>query len=287
MNDRPKMLLALQAESSSTDLVDQASEWAERLDHELHLTTVVDSLFGVDPFVGMNVPNTMRLEQAASARETQKWLNDLSERIPQKVRGGVEVITGDTAASLIEASKSVDLLVVGTHHRTSAARLFLGSVAEAVVRGAECPVMVLTRGARSLPVDGSITVRLPIDPSHANTGGIEWLAQHLPEADATAVYALPWLRIFGPSPETGNSIYDAATDQLRNALEQEGHGKVPQLILVREEMNSGDAIAHEASEARADLIVLPTRGRSGVLHAIMGSVAERTVRAADITVVVV
>jgi nucleotide-binding universal stress UspA family protein len=147
--------------------------------------------------------------------------------------------------------------------------------------------MVLSRGARSLPVDGSIKVRLPVDPSHANTGGIEWLAQHLPEADATAVFALPWLRIFGPSPETGSSIYDAASKQLRNALDEAGHTMVPQLILVREEVNSGDAIAHEASEARADLSVLPTRGRTGVLHAIMGSVAERTVRAADITVVVV
>ena len=97
----------------------------------------------------------------------------------------------------------------------------------------------------------------------------------------------PWLRVFGPSPETGSSIYDAASAQLRGALEKEGHGKLPQLILVREEVNSGNAIAHEAAEARADLIVLPTRGRSGILHAVLGSVAERTVRAATMTVVVI
>ncbi len=147
--------------------------------------------------------------------------------------------------------------------------------------------MVLSIEARSLPVDGSVKVRLPIDPAYANTDGIEWLVERVPNADATAVYALPWLRIFGPSPETGTSIYDAASAKLRSALEQAGHGNLPQLILVREEVNSGDAIAHEAEEARADLIVLPTRGRTGILHAVLGSVAERTVRAASMTVVVV
>ncbi len=284
MNDRPKMLLALQAEPSSTDLVDQASVWAERLGHTLDLTTIVEMRVDLDPLVGMD---TMRIENLTIQRKTDAWLREMSSRIPAEFRGGVDMMTGDIAASLIEASKSVELLVVGTHHRTSAARLFLGSVAEAVVRGAECPVMVLTSGARSLPVDGSVKVRLPIDPWHANTGGVEWLAQHIPTADATAVYALPWLRIFGPNPESGSDIYDAARDLLQDALEQEGHGKLPQLILVREEANSGDAIAHEADEVRADLIVLPTRGRSGILHAVLGSVAERTVRAATMAVVVV
>ena len=200
MNDRPKMLLALQAEPSSTDLVDQASEWAERLGHTLHLTTVVDLRFGVDPFVGMDGMFTMQMEHLPTEPKTQEWLNKLSERIPAAVRGSVQVLTGDISTALVEASKTVELLAVGTHHRTSAARLFLGSVAEAVVRSAECPVMVLSSSARSLPVDGSVKVRLPIDPSHANTTGIEWLAEHVPDADATVVFALPWLRVFGPSP---------------------------------------------------------------------------------------
>ncbi|MFT6160957.1 MAG: nucleotide-binding universal stress UspA family protein [Myxococcota bacterium] len=287
MNNQPKMLLALQDEPASTDLVDQASAWAERLGHTLHLTTIVATHFGVDPFVGMDGMFTVQMAALPVPPDTLDWLHELAERIPAAVRGGVEITTGDVVTSLIEASKSVELLAVGTHHRTGAARLFLGSTAEAVVRASECPVMVLSNDARSLPVDGTVKVRLPIDPSHANTGGIEWLAEYVPDADATAVYALPWLRIFGSSLETASSVYDAASDHLRVALEKEGHGKLPQLILVSEEVNSGDVIAHEADEARADLIVLPTRGRSGILHAVMGSVAERTVRAATMTVVVI
>ena len=37
----------------------------------------------------------------------------------------------------------VDLIVMGTHGRTGLGRLLMGSVAEAVVRKAECPVLAL------------------------------------------------------------------------------------------------------------------------------------------------
>ncbi|MFT6376238.1 MAG: nucleotide-binding universal stress UspA family protein [bacterium] len=226
MNDCPKMLLAPQAEPASTDLVDQASAWAERHGHTLHLTTVVEMRFDLAPIVGMD---TLRIEQLSIQRKTDAWLNEMSERIP------------------------------------------------AAVRRTECSVMGLSKDAHSLPVDGSVNVRLPIDPWHANTGGTEWLAQHIPDADATAVHALTWLRIFGLSTEGGSHIYGAARDLLHSALEEEGHGKVPQLNLVREAVNGGAAIAHEAADVRADLIVPPTRRRSGILHAVMRSVAQRVV----------
>jgi nucleotide-binding universal stress UspA family protein len=43
----------------------------------------------------------------------------------------------------------VDLIVMGTHGRTGAARLVLGSVAESVLRAATCPVLTLRVEAES------------------------------------------------------------------------------------------------------------------------------------------
>jgi nucleotide-binding universal stress UspA family protein len=283
MNDRPKMLLAIQSAPSSTDLVEQASAWAERLGHTLHLITIVDRRSGVDRFGGMEVGGG----NSPIPRETNYWLHEMADRIPAAVRGGAEMARGATAPCLIEASKTAALLVVGTHHRANASRLFLGSVAESVVRAAQCPVMMLSPKARRLPADGPVRVRLPVHPLHANFGGIEWLAQHLPKADATAVYAVPWRRNVGSSPAAGDDMQDAARDQLNAALAEAGHGDLSQQVVVREETNSGDAIAGEAAQANADLIVLPRRAQSSLLHSIMGSVAERTVRAATMTVVVV
>ena len=48
-----------------------------------------------------------------------------------------------------------------------------------------------------------------------------------------------------------------------------------------------DAITHAAKDLPADLIVIGTRGLSGLSHLLMGSVAERTVRLAHCPVVTV
>jgi nucleotide-binding universal stress UspA family protein len=52
---------------------------------------------------------------------------------------------GDPADGILRyaADHGIDLIVVGTHGRTGVSRLLLGSVAERVVRGARCPVLVV------------------------------------------------------------------------------------------------------------------------------------------------
>ncbi len=53
--------------------------------------------------------------------------------------------TGDPATEIVRMAKDedVDLIVMATHGRTGLARLLMGSVAEAVVRRAPCPVFSL------------------------------------------------------------------------------------------------------------------------------------------------
>jgi nucleotide-binding universal stress UspA family protein len=53
------------------------------------------------------------------------------------------LITGEPAGAITRfaETKSVDMIVMGTHGRTGLSRLLMGSVAEAVVRRAQCPVI--------------------------------------------------------------------------------------------------------------------------------------------------
>jgi len=55
------------------------------------------------------------------------------------------VKVGDPRAQILAhaAAEGVDLIVMGTHGRTGARRLLLGSVAERVVREAPCPVLTV------------------------------------------------------------------------------------------------------------------------------------------------
>jgi nucleotide-binding universal stress UspA family protein len=73
------------------------------------------------------------------------------------------------------------------------------------------------------------------------------------------------------------------TDSLRERLESAGHSAVKLLVLVGD---PGHEIADLAASEQADLIVLPSHGRTGLKRLLIGSVAERVVRLAHCPVLV-
>ena len=61
---------------------------------------------------------------------------------------------GDPADEILDVARETgcDLIVMGTHGRTGLKRVLMGSVAEKVVRNAECPVLTIrTRNHHPLP----------------------------------------------------------------------------------------------------------------------------------------
>jgi universal stress protein A len=67
------------------------------------------------------------------------------ERLDRKTKARVRVVTGDPATEIVRLAKEEksDLIVLPTHGRTGFSHVFFGSVAEKVVRHAECPVLTL------------------------------------------------------------------------------------------------------------------------------------------------
>jgi universal stress protein A len=61
----------------------------------------------------------------------------------------VQVEMGPAGQTILDVAKDLaaDLIVVGTHGRHGAARVLLGSIAEEVLRGAACNVMIVRAGA--------------------------------------------------------------------------------------------------------------------------------------------
>src|SRR5262245_43432498 len=59
------------------------------------------------------------------------------------------LLVGDPAAAIAQTAEKegCDLIVMGTHGRTGLTRLLMGSVAEAVVRKAKCPVLTVKQPA--------------------------------------------------------------------------------------------------------------------------------------------
>lgn len=100
-------------------------------------------------------------EPALSFSETESTAQTKLEQIGhQKLKIGTRyellVITGDPAVEVLQAATrlGIDLIVMATHGRKGLRRLALGSVAERVVREAQCPVLTVKPKATRVGASG-------------------------------------------------------------------------------------------------------------------------------------
>ena len=86
--------------------------------------------------------------------ELQRMLEQVKPTDPS-VQYEHRMLSGDPANAIVRLAdeEHVDMIVMGTHGRTGLARLLMGSVAEAVVRRANCPVLTYKH-----PADKSVQV---------------------------------------------------------------------------------------------------------------------------------
>ncbi len=86
--------------------------------------------------------------------EIESQLQDISH---QEMREGgsmqAKVVDGKPAEAILRVAheEAVDLIIMGTHGRTGLPHLLLGSTAEAVVRGAPCPVFTVKPSPKLAP----------------------------------------------------------------------------------------------------------------------------------------
>ena len=84
----------------------------------------------------------------------QSALTRLRDLMPDTFRGmwEAEVVRGQPADAIVRFAqeRDIDLIVMGTHGRSGLQHVFLGSVAEKVVRQAPCPVLTVRYKRRAV-----------------------------------------------------------------------------------------------------------------------------------------
>ena len=136
-----KILVPLDGSSFAEEALPHARELAECGGAEIILARVDEPY---EPPPGIFVPATAIPEVVRlSAGE---YLEQLVSRL--KLAGfKVEsvVLDGKVADALLKYAREegVDLIVMSTHGRTGISRLLMGSVAEQIVHGARCPVLLI------------------------------------------------------------------------------------------------------------------------------------------------
>jgi len=137
-----RFLVPIDLSEYANQALDYAVNLAGKLDARLMLVHVIQSipLVGVD--MGVTLPYTY--VQDLEAEIMQSMESALTRVTAAGLEGEIVVVHGIPFHEIIETAKTrqVDLIIMGTHGRTSLQYVLLGSVAEKVVRLAPCPVLV-------------------------------------------------------------------------------------------------------------------------------------------------
>jgi nucleotide-binding universal stress UspA family protein len=118
-----------------------ADELAKGCDGQLTLLHV-HSIVGVAVLDFTYVERPQDLARITEAAETQlrAWAQGLATAA-SAIK--IEVATGDPVTEIVQRSEHHDMVAMGTHGRSGLTRFLMGSVAERVVRGAHCSVLVV------------------------------------------------------------------------------------------------------------------------------------------------
>jgi nucleotide-binding universal stress UspA family protein len=131
-------------------------------------------------------------------------------------------------------------------------------------------------------------VVVPTDFSDESIAAIDTALEIAADASAIhVIHVLPDLVVIEPSVAwatiSDEDRVEATERQLRSALDGERYRDVNLKVLVGD---PGHSIADYAQDVKAELIVLPSHGRTGLKRMLIGSVAERVVRLAHCPVLV-
>ncbi|HEU4953877.1 MAG TPA: universal stress protein [Gemmatimonadales bacterium] len=232
-------------------------------------------------------------------REGRWYLDVLLGRIEahERARSATAHPHGRVLQSLTEyiQHQGIDLVVMTTHARGGVSRMWLGSVADGLIRHAAVPVLLLRPGRQASPTSGPgpmfRRVLIPVDGGPmekdmvehaialAGMSGVEYMLLRVVTEGALSVGpALPH-RGADAGSRTQRATVQTTLDLQAESLRARGVTVRPQVIV---NDDPAEGILRYAAEHDVDLIAMATRSRGGLERLLLGSVADRVLRQAGI-----
>jgi len=279
-----KILLATDGSEDAELATTTVAALTKSTGSELHLVNV-----GV---VAPALLAPLDVEPARVEREVRDVLGEQARKV-ENVGGSVaqsHVRVGEAAREVVNLAEEIGtgLIAVGSRGRGKAKRMLMGSVSDAVVRHAHCPVMVVRRK----PVVFPAKILLATDGSEA----AELAARTAADLAGKTGSELHLAHVLVLSPET---LHDPFGTAAREEFEKRERARLNELVERLEasrgavegthfRVGSPDAeIVAQAEEVGADMVVLGSRGLGVMRRALMGSVSDSVVRHAHCPVLVV
>lgn len=293
------ILLPVDGSGFSERAIPYAAAIARRAEGRLHVA-LVHTAFARQMADIAPTPLSAQWEEKYREEETRYLDRRVAELRGRGIDAVAETLEGDAANELIDRAKSgaADLIVMATHGRGGIERAWLGSVADEVVHHVHLPVLLVRPREDDSPREDPALEHIVVA-----TDGSE-------AADAAAGQAVDLARLFGARvtllrvvafPAGLSSPYiphaaqldretaDRREEEARKAL-ADAAAKLGDDLRVETRVVLGyhpaRAILDAIPEIGCDLVALGTRRRPRVARIVLGSVADKVVRASPVPVLV-
>jgi nucleotide-binding universal stress UspA family protein len=274
-----------------------AASIAARLGRPLQLTLVHTGIPGLPEAAPDGMPDL----DAQLRQDEQAYLLQVARRLEQECRVSVTtaILEGPVGPTLIAHARStdVDLVVMSTHGRGGLSRLFLGSVADRLIRELHCALALVHAGNTSpIPHSGDQRrILIPLDGSAL----AESIIHRVLAVFGPDHLVLDLVQVVPPSHElftVGRAPLTVPTHLEQHLLVANRYlhavaTRLRQLgltvyIQTRVDSSVARAILSCADERQSQLIAVATRGLGGLERMLLGSVADKLVRGARVPLLV-
>jgi nucleotide-binding universal stress UspA family protein len=209
---------------------------------------------------------TAAMRNAALLREELACIDGL--------RSSVIVEEGPVEAVVLEAvaRQRAELIVTGIARTGPLTRILIGSTVTALARTTPVPLLVVKK--KVLETNGRAAVATDLSDSSkpALMVALRWFSlRHLTLFHA---FDLPYRGMLDDKTSPGSRLEAAAMEQGRDFL-RDVAGAVARFEVVARHGDPVTGLCVLANENDTDLVIAGTHGRTGLLHALIGSVASR------------
>ena len=221
----------------------------------------------------------------------QKYLNEVIARF----EGGNAPVDGallegeipETVSSYAE-DVSADMILITTHGHTGVSRMWLGSVADALIRLTHLPLVVIHPGRDShvpdealefkhilVTLDGSPLAERILQPAAdlARASNARITLAHVVSSSAVV-----GARILPILPGDLRAVVEKAEGYLHDVAEPLRKDGLDVSVRVVQHESPAAAIIKLAEELEADVVALATHGYGGLKRALLGSIADKVLR---------
>ncbi|MFN0180108.1 MAG: universal stress protein [Gemmatimonadales bacterium] len=267
-----------------------AADLANRLGASLSLVTVYEPrydhrVFGDEPRADYERDATLR------------YLEDRALQLGRV--GGVpviyEMLQGYPAEALSEwiERSHPDLVVMTTHGRGPWSRFWLGSVADYLLKRTTRPILLLRPDEQTADSLGWKRILVPVDLSVGSATVLESIGPmaRLFEAEVSLLHVVAQARLVGdglgaPPPDYADRLRREAEASLAAQVDQLRAQGIRASFRVRIAEGAAEAIVAEVATGEFNAVALATRAPTGLARLVLGSVADKVVRAVGVPVLV-